>query len=369
MKKFCRTLARACLMLIASNNLVVADPSPAGSAAPNQSPRSLAGALKSETNWRAYVARFVTADGRVVDTANGAVSHSEGQGYGMLLAVAASDRSAFERIWGWTRANLMTRDDALLAWRWEPNQRPAVADMNNATDGDLLVAWALTEAAEAWSDASYRTAARRLAVEIGRKLVVHTAEGEQLLLPALAGFSAEDVADGPVINLSYYVFPAFSRLAIVAPEFDWAGLSRSGLRLIERAQFGPYKLPSEWISAKQEKLTPAAGFVPAFSYNSIRMPLYMAWAGVGRAADYAPFLELWAKRSSAGLPLIDLASNRIAGTTAEHGYEALPAFTSCAITHTPLPRAFWDVSFKENYYPVTLQLLSQAAVHMREPSC
>src|SRR5436309_1896309 len=41
--------------------------------------------------WRSYKARFVTDQGRVVDTANGRISHSESQGYGMLLAVAAGD--------------------------------------------------------------------------------------------------------------------------------------------------------------------------------------------------------------------------------------------------------------------------------------
>jgi endoglucanase len=53
----------------------------------------------------------VTEAGRVVDTAKGLISHSEGQGYGLLLAVAAGDRSTFDRIWGWTRANLAVRKD------------------------------------------------------------------------------------------------------------------------------------------------------------------------------------------------------------------------------------------------------------------
>jgi endoglucanase len=128
--------------------------------------------LPQKDAWRAYKARFVTAQGRVVDTANGLVSHSEGQGYGMLLAVAADDRDSFERIWGWTRANLFIRNDALAAWRWEPDKRPAIADVNNASDGDLLIAWALVEAATAWPDPSYRVAARRMALDIGRKLVL-----------------------------------------------------------------------------------------------------------------------------------------------------------------------------------------------------
>ena len=78
----------------------------------------LAGTLRDATAWTAWKARFVTDAGRVVDTGNQGISHSEGQGFGMLLAVAANDRPTFERIWGWTRANRMVRDDQLLAWRW-----------------------------------------------------------------------------------------------------------------------------------------------------------------------------------------------------------------------------------------------------------
>ena len=63
----------------------------------------------------------------------------------LLLAIAANDRATFDKIWGWTRANLMVRDDQLLAWRWDPAHRPAVADINDASDGDILVAWALTD--------------------------------------------------------------------------------------------------------------------------------------------------------------------------------------------------------------------------------
>ena len=74
----------------------------------------IAGVLAQNPIWKSYRSRFVTEAGRVVDTANSQISHSEGQGYGMLLAVAAMDRDAFDRIWGWTRANLMVRDDELV---------------------------------------------------------------------------------------------------------------------------------------------------------------------------------------------------------------------------------------------------------------
>ncbi|MGN7127602.1 glycosyl hydrolase family 8 [Methylorubrum thiocyanatum] len=329
---------------------------------------SLANTLDDDAAWRAYRARFITEQGRIVDTANGMISHSEGQGYGMLIAVAAGDRAAFERIWGWTRANLMVRSDELLAWRWAPDHRPAVADMNNATDGDILVAWALTEAAEAWGEPSYRTAARRIAVEFGRKTILFKDPHGPVLLPAVSGFSARERADGPLINLSYWVFPAFQRLPIVAPEYDWASLIRSGLDFLRQSRFGPSSLPTEWISAK-DSLRPADGFPPLFSYNAIRVPLYLAWAGVGRPEDYTPFKALWGGIERERLPIVDTRDGQPVEWLSEVGYTAIPALTACAADGTPFPEPLRTVQENQNYYPMTLHLLALIAARMRYPSC
>nr|WP_114385297.1 glycosyl hydrolase family 8 [Methylorubrum zatmanii] len=328
----------------------------------------LANTLGDDAAWRAYRSRFITEQGRIVDTANGLISHSEGQGYGMLLAVAAGDRPTFERIWGWTRANLMVRSDELLAWRWAPDHRPAVSDMNNATDGDILVAWALTEAAEAWGEPSHRTAARRIAVEFGRKTILFKDPHGPVLLPAVSGFSARERADGPLINLSYWVFPAFQRLPIVAPEYDWASLIRSGVDFLRQSRFGPSSLPTEWISAK-DSLRPADGFPPLFSYNAIRVPLYLAWAGVGRPEDYAPFKTLWGGIERERLPIVDTRDGQPVEWLSEPGYMAISAITACAADGTPFPEALRTVQDNQNYYPATLQLLSLIAARMRYPSC
>ncbi|MCJ2060156.1 glycosyl hydrolase family 8 [Methylobacterium sp. J-048] len=329
----------------------------------------LAGALGSGEAWRAYKARFITEQGRVVDTANGGISHSEGQGYGMLLAVAAGDRETFERIWTWTRANLMVRDDQLLAWRWEPDKRPAVADMNDASDGDLLVAWALTEATEAWHDPSHRVAGRRIAVELGRKLILPRTPQGPLILPAVAGFSAEERPDGPVVNLSYWIFPAFDRVSLLAPEFDWSALTRSGRRLLAAARFGAGRLPVEWVSLSGSAPRPAAGFPVEFGYNALRIPLYLAMAGVTDPDLYAPFLALWQKPDT-GLTLIETDTGRVAARLTETGYAAIPALAACASRGAPFPSALMRVrTDSENYYPVTLHLLALAALRSRYPTC
>ncbi len=125
----------------------------------------LPGVLRAEdgslaAEWGIYRDRFVGDDGRVHDTGNNQVSHTEGQGLAMLFAEAFDDRATFDRVWNWTRANLRRPDSALFAWRWDPNSENPVADTNNATDGDILIAWALARAARHWHAPAYRKEAR-----------------------------------------------------------------------------------------------------------------------------------------------------------------------------------------------------------------
>jgi endoglucanase len=328
----------------------------------------LGGALKTPAVWQAYKARFVTESGRVVDTGNNLISHSEGQGYGMLLAVAANDRATFDRIWGWTRANLMVRDDQLIAWRWEPEKRPAVADMNNASDGDILVSWALAEAGDFWNDMSYRTSGRRIAVELARKLVLFKTKLGAILLPAVSGFHADDRADGPIVNLSYYVFPAFARLKLVAPEVDWPGLTRTGLDLLDATRTTPETLPPDWMSLKNWAVKPADGFPAHFSYNAVRVPLYMAWAGIGEREQYEPFMAL-VKRTRGALAIVDVANGVEIGKFGDAGVGAIGALTACVVEGSKAPSQLFMLTPTDNYYPATLQIMSLIAMQMRYGAC
>jgi endo-1,4-beta-D-glucanase Y len=327
----------------------------------------LGGALtQDDALWQEWKRRFLTDQGRVVDTANGQMSHSEGQGYGMALAVAAADRVAFERIWAWTRANLMVRPDELVAWRWEPDKRAGIGDVNNASDGDILIAWALTEAAEFWGEVSYRIAGRRIAVEVSRKtFLLKTAFGT-IVLPAVRGFTGEERPDGPVVNLSYWVFPALERLKIVAPEVDWKGVTQSGLDLLKAARFGKEKLPPDWLSLKDGKPVPAQNFPVSFGYDAIRAPLYMAFAGIGERDHYAPFVALW--RGGAAARKLDLATGA-AEPLPEGGYRAPAALVLCAATGAKFPPELRRAEANEHYYPATLRLLALAGARMRYPAC
>lgn len=184
--------------------------------------------IPAKNDWDLYKTLFLQNDGRIIDTGNDNVSHSEGQGYGMLLAVRNGEREAFERIWTWTREHLQVREDRLFIWRRRPETALADEDFNNASDGDILIAWALLEATEQWPDIDYRREAAEILDDLKQKLI-DSWDGESILLPGVYGFKKTDET---VINLSYWIFPAFAAFVDFDPDPVWPQLTESGQRLL-----------------------------------------------------------------------------------------------------------------------------------------
>ena len=113
---------------------------------------------QANIDWVHYKSRFLMPDGRIIDTGNNNVSHTEGQGFAMLFAVSSQDRASFDKIWNWTEKNLKNSKTGLFYWRYNPGESNPVADKNNASDGDVLIAWALLKADTRWHDKRYSTA-------------------------------------------------------------------------------------------------------------------------------------------------------------------------------------------------------------------
>ena len=328
---------------------------------------ALRGALPVPGLWAAYKERFVTPEGRVIDDVSGGVSHSESQGYGLILALAADDADGFRRIWTWTRANLYLRKDGLASWRWQPGPVPNVRDPNNATDGDLLVAWALIEAGEAWKDPALTLAGRRIARAVWTETVVDSRWG-RVLLPGVTGFKAGERKDGPVVNPSYWIFPALGDLARRMPDLDWPALARSGEKIVAEARIGPSGLPPEWASLAGEKIVPAEGFAPTFGYNAVRVPLYLAWGQGFRRDRLAPFMARWSQTDKPALHVVDLPSGRDLEPFVEPGYRAVAALVACTLEGTRFPQDLRGTDV-DHYYPTTLRALALVAVNMRHPTC
>ena len=326
-----------------------------------------------EQLWPSYQERFITQDGRVIDTANGSISHSEGQGYAMLLAVAMDEPEVFDQIWGWTRQTLGVRQDELFAWVYDP-QAGGVRDANNATDGDLLIAWALWRAGEHWDSPAYRHAARTLSAAILTHATVEAPTYGRMILPGVEGFSAAERADGAVFNLSYWVFPALRDLSPLLGPTTADALEGSGLVLLDKARFGEHNLPPDWLALAEGQVSLADGFEPVFGYNAIRAPLYLVWADAGNRGHLAPFMAHWPQAASA-FTLPQGASvaqvHLVSGQTqplGEAGYRAIAELVACAVegaSPSPALRAPLDA----DYYPATLHLLSLLALNERGLSC
>lgn len=314
--------------------------------------------------WTAYKTKFLDPSGRIVDNGNGNISHSEGQGYGLLLAYLAASPADFEQIWYFTRTELLLRNDGLAVWKWDPSATPHVTDTNNASDGDILIAYALALAGSAWNRADYLTAAARMAQSTLSETVVDFA-GRTLLMPGAEGFSAAERDDGPVINPSYWVYEALPVMAALAPSDRWRKLSDDGLSLLKVMQFGPRKLPAEWVSLKRQP-QPAEGFDAEFGYNAIRIPLYLARGGV---TDRALLTRLQEGIAVNGIPaIIDLPTGRPKAELSDPGYEIVNHVVACVLDGTKLPSEALRFA-PAYYYPSTLQLLGLAYVGEKHPEC
>lgn len=240
-----------------------------------------------DSDWRVFKQQFVDQQGRVIDAGQGNASHSEGQGFAMLLAVHHDDRTSFDHLWTWTQQHLQVRDDSLLAWRWDPQL--GVVDKNNASDADLFVAWALLRANDKWHSPDYLAASQKIAQDIRKKLLRKAPQG-LVLLPGLEGF---DKPEGLTINLSYWVLPALREIGRADPAPEWDELAKTGIAMLQYSRFGRWGLPPDWLKL-EDKVSPADGFPERFSYDAVRIPLYLLWSRQESDALLKPYREFWA---------------------------------------------------------------------------
>ena len=317
-------------------------------------------AQAADPDWEAFKEAFVAADGRVVDTGQGRISHSEGQGFAMLFAVHYADRAAFDRLWQWTRRNLQVRDDALLAWRWEP--QGGVTDRNNASDGDLFVAWALLRAAEQWREPEYAAAGTRIAADIRRKSLRRTAHG-LVLVPGQEGF---DKPEGLTINLSYWVFPALPALARADPAPEWDELARSGVAILQYAYFGRWRLPPDWLRLA-ERVVPAGPPPERFGFDAVRIPVYLLWARKDTEALMRPYRDFWGTFD--GARVLPAFTNLKDDSVDSHGGGVGIRAIARAVADYPQPRAgrLPPLGREPSYYSAVLLLLCKVALRERAP--
>ncbi|CUX82882.1 MAG: endoglucanase Y [Roseibaca calidilacus] len=318
--------------------------------------------------WQAWRDRFMRPDGRVVDTLQDQASHSEGQGYGMLLASHFDDTEAFAKMFQWTERNLAIRSDPLLAWRWLPDAVNAVPDRNNASDGDLFYAWALVRAAARFEDRAYMTRAKEIAQALAATCIVPMpgASGRTLLLPAQFGFNKETHV---TINPSYYMPLAMREVAAVTGVSELAICAQHGEAFLDQlAQDG---LVPDWVDVSADGITASEALSANTGYEAMRVPLFLTWSRSPRHLAVRRMAGVYARTVQPGVDVptvLEPISGSVLETSADAGYQAVAGLITCTEGAGPgalIPPFTPD----QPYYPATLHLFAMIAAHETLPEC
>ncbi len=323
------------------------------SALPPQ-PRTEAG------EWQRFKSRFMRDDGRLVDTGNDGVSHSESQGYGLLLAAAHDDREAFDRILSWSRTNLaIRRDDSLMAWRYRHGASNPVEDRNNATDGDLMFAWACARAHDRWGVPEHLALARTIARDMLRVLSVQH-DGRRYMLPGAYGFSH---GDRIVLNPSYHIVPALRRMALLFPDPAWAAVMKGGDEVLVASRRGTWSLPPDWaqVSRFGAGTGPSISNPQRFGYDAVRVPLNLVWGGDEGSATLNSIHSFWSGNAGRMPGWVDLRTGSFSPEAASDGYRAIAQLTAASLGGWRQPMTVARVERAYDYYSASLVMLVRLA--------
>ena len=318
--------------------------------------------------WAAWKEGYLQSDGRVIDRLQQNASHSEGQGYGMLLATEFNDHEAFRRMYDWTEANLALRSDMLLSWRYLPDSAQPVPDRNNASDGDLFYAWALMRASRRFGDRRYL----QRAAEITQALAEHCIRPAPdpslglVMLPAVQGFVHDDRV---TINPSYLMPLAMRELAATTGVAALGQCASDGEALLGRLA-GEGLVP-DWLAITPSGLSAAEGFSENAGYEAIRVPLFLVWSGLERHPAVTQMRRVYERALTPGAPVptvVEPVSGVVLEASPDPGYRALASLIRCAgsgAAGSDMP----SFDPRQPYYPATLQMFAMIAVNEVTPQC
>ena len=307
--------------------------------------------------WPKWVRSYVE-NGRVIDPRQGGITHSEGQGYGLLLAQAFGDRVLFDQIETWTQHHLAMRQDRLMVWKWVAGPERNIADWHNATDGDLFRAWALLRAERDSGWSGYRETAIAIAHDIARLCLAADprAAAEWLLLP---GAEARHSPERVLFNPSYILPRALRELGAAAGEPRLIHAADHGETVLAELAAAGF-LPN-WVDVTETGFAKPLEHDLLWGYDALRIPLYLTWSGQPDHPAVRVALDLMEGGSIRDHLVVEASSNgRILTQSNKPGFLALQALAQCRDVPDQRPDG-------SDYYSDSLLMLAQVA--HREGKC
>lgn len=319
--------------------------------------------------WESWKGAYMQTDGRVVDALQQGASHSEGQGYGALLATEFGDEMAFRQMVDWAEMNLSIRGDGLLAWRYLSNQPTPVPDLNNASDGDLFYAWALVRGSALFGDRRLLTRAITTAQALAEKCIVPSLANRDIsvFIPGAQGFVS---ADRIVFNPSYIMPRAMREVASATGVVQLANAAQHAETML--AQLAERALVPDWVQITSNGMAGAEGFSTVAGYEAMRVPLYLIWSGQPRHPAVTRITRVYANSLNTGAPVptkIDTVSEEVLEASIDPGYRSLAALVSCAAMSGQAGSSMPSFDPSQPYYPATLHMFAMIAANQVVPEC
>ena len=236
--------------------------------------------------WESYAAKFLDAQGRVIDHAAGDRTTTEGEAYAMFFALVANDPARFSKLVGWTEENLAQGDLTLHlpAWSWgkAPDGSWKVLDPHPAADADLWMAYSLEEAGRLWHNDRYTSLGKIMADQVAHQEIVLVPGVGTTLMPGAQGFHPDPK--------TWYLNPSYMPPSLLAyfkhqdPQSPWGEVAASVPELLGT----PGGFVMDWLTASDAGLQPMPppstigdgkpAPVPVGSYDAIRVYLWMGLA-------------------------------------------------------------------------------------------
>ena len=313
-------------------------------------------------SWLAWKKKFLLDNGRVVDAYQQLSSHSEGQGYGMVLSALMNDLDTCKKIYAWTLENLAIRSDNLLAWRWMPDTTDPVLDLNNSSDGDLFFAWGCILAKQRFSTNDFNLTAQMIVQDLIKKCVRSDPSNSNriLLLPGADGF---EKPEGITYNPSYPMPRALTELSSALNEPILDKLAFDSLDIL--SDIAALGATPDWLVINESGFAQRSQFNYVSGYDALRVPLFLVWSDEASHPALLSHRNLYQtdKKTSNSFPVVfDIITGKAQSFSDDIGYRAIVSYFDCMVNKSSFnsnkTKTMLPYYKNQPYFPATLHMMA-----------
>jgi len=205
--------------------------------------------------------------------------------------------------------------------------------------------------------------AQRIANAVGKKLIINYG-GYTLLLP---GEWAKPSRNSPhaVVNMSYFIPITLQIFKGLAPRYPWGKIHIDSVRILDD-MIHP---PSDWTSINEYgEPMPARGFPASFSYDAVRIPMYMLQAGIRHGKTEEILSAIWGLPQAGPTYSFDVMTMAKTDRFWGNSYELTHDLIHCAQSGQQVPLASLGMKMN-NYFDSSLHLMMMASLYSTYPQC